>query len=115
MPVARRGPAPYTGPMLHPPQIRAARALLNWSQRELAAAAGISEITVKKIELRGGGHSSTHDAIRQAFANAGVEFIFAGARSLDGGAGVRLAPSASGASAGSRPALRRKPTTVDRA
>lgn len=71
-------------------QIRAARALLGWRQRELAAAAGVSEISVKNAE---GGtvdlQASTLGAIQTAFDRAGVVFLDAG-DTRNGGPGVRL-------------------------
>ena len=71
-------------------QIRAARALLGWSQSVLADAAGISLPTVKRIEQHGDeliGTARTNENMRMAFARAGVEFI---AEDRDGGRGVRL-------------------------
>jgi len=57
-------------------QIKAARALLDWSQDDLASSSGLSVATIRKIEL---GHISPRDKtahdIRQAFENAGLEFI----------------------------------------
>jgi transcriptional regulator with XRE-family HTH domain len=57
-------------------QIRAARALLDWSQDDLAAASGLSVATIRKLEL---GHISprgeTTRAIRQSFEDAGLEFV----------------------------------------
>ncbi len=57
-------------------QIRAARALLDWSQDVLAEAAQLSVATIRKIEL---GHisprSETTGSIIAAFENAGLEFI----------------------------------------
>ena len=57
-------------------QIRAARALLDWSQDDLAASSGLSVATVRKLEL---GHISprgkTTESIRRAFDDAGLEFI----------------------------------------
>lgn len=70
-------------------QIKAARALLGWSQEELAAKAQISIPTVKRLEARDGplgGRSETGDKIRKALQVAGVEFI----DENGGGAGVRL-------------------------
>lgn len=70
-------------------QIKAARALLGWSQEELAAEAQISIPTVKRLEARDGplgGRSETGDKIRKALQVAGVEFI----DENGGGAGVRL-------------------------
>lgn len=57
-------------------QIKAARAMLNWSQEDLADAARLSIATVRKLEL---GYISprlsTTSVIRQAIEKAGVEFI----------------------------------------
>jgi transcriptional regulator with XRE-family HTH domain len=70
-------------------QIKAARALLDWSQEELAAAAQLSIPTIKRLEAGDGplgGRSETGDKIRKALQVAGVEFI----AENGGGAGVRL-------------------------
>jgi predicted transcriptional regulator len=59
-------------------QVKAARALLAWSQADLARAAGISEPTVARLESGDGdlgGRASTTDAIMRAFEAAGIEFI----------------------------------------
>ncbi len=68
-------------------QIRAARGLLRWEQQDLAAAAGISVQTVKRLEKTPGkvsAHTRTVEAIGKAVEAAGVEFT-------DGDApGVRL-------------------------
>lgn len=65
----------YSGP-LGSRQIKAARALLDWSQDDLAAASKLSVATVRKLEL---GHISprgeTMQNIRRAFEDAGLEFI----------------------------------------
>jgi len=73
-------------------QIRAARALVGWKQRELAAAAGISEISIKNAE-RGlvDSRGSTLNAIQQAFDRAGVIFLD-NSDTRSGGPGVRLKP-----------------------
>ncbi len=55
-------------------QIRAARALANWSQGKLAERAGISKQSVNRIE--GGGMDarfSTMNALADALRSAGVE------------------------------------------
>ncbi len=68
-------------------QVKAARALLGWSQKDLAEASGVSEPTIKRLEASGGelgGRQATADAIRTVLEAAGVEFT-------DGDApGVRL-------------------------
>lgn len=75
--------------MFSPSQIRAARALVGWSQTEVAAAAGLSIPTVKRAEADGGIRVSDDAlvAIANALKKAGVEFI----SENGGGAGVRLA------------------------
>lgn len=57
-------------------QIRAARALKNWSQSDLAELSGLAVPTIANIEA-GKQHPSTKtiDAIIQTFTNAGIEFI----------------------------------------
>jgi len=61
-------------------QIRAARALVGWSQDELATAAGLHTNSVKHWEGRGrigGGHAV--DAMQTALAGQGVRFTDGGA------------------------------------
>ncbi len=71
-------------------QLRAARALLRWSQSTAAEHAAISLETVKRLERMTGNltrvHVETIEALQQAFEAAGVEFIQANG----GGPGVRL-------------------------
>ncbi|MBJ6125873.1 GAF domain-containing protein [Microvirga splendida] len=57
-------------------QIRAGRALLNWSVRELADASGISATTIKRIEAQGSDivRKASIDAIRRAMEGRGIEF-----------------------------------------
>ncbi|MDX1736672.1 MAG: helix-turn-helix domain-containing protein [Alphaproteobacteria bacterium] len=61
--------------MISPEQIRAARAIINAKQSELAEAAGISLATLNNIE-RGLGdpRTSTLQAIHDALGKAGIEF-----------------------------------------
>lgn len=71
-------------------QIKAARALLGWSQPQLVAASGVSLPTIVRMESSvGPGRSSAAnvDAVRQSLETAGVIFLPA---DDDGGAGVRL-------------------------
>lgn len=88
-------PAPvtidYPAGMLTPGQIRAARSLLGWKQTDLAAASGVSEISIKNIE-RGATDSrgSTLAKVQNAIEAAGVEVIPADGASIAGGPGVRL-------------------------
>ena len=70
-------------------QIRAARALLDLMQRELAQLADVSLLTVKRFEAQGGkiaGRAETIEAVQRALERRGVEFI----EENGGGAGVRL-------------------------
>jgi transcriptional regulator with XRE-family HTH domain len=58
-----------------PAQCRAARALLNWNQEKLAAAAQVSVNTVRNFEQeKSAPQRSTLDVIRRALEAAGVEF-----------------------------------------
>ena len=74
--------------MFSPSQIRAARALVGWSQTQVATAAGLSIPTVKRAEADGGIRVSEEAlvAIACALKKAGVEFI----AENGGGPGVRL-------------------------
>ncbi len=57
-------------------QIRAARALLNWSQGDLATRAGLSQTGIARIENGiNTPNTSTMDKIIGAFDDAGIEFI----------------------------------------
>lgn len=71
-------------------QIRAARAILNWHQSELASRSGVSLVSIKNLE-RGAvdARSSTLQKIRDAFEDGGVVFLEGGVN-RDGGPGVRL-------------------------
>ena len=75
-------------------QIKAARALLAWSQGDLAAKSGVSEPTVARLESAEGplgGRSATIAAICNAITDAGVSFV-----TRDGGAtGVMFSPNPS--------------------
>ncbi|MBO9100328.1 MULTISPECIES: helix-turn-helix domain-containing protein [unclassified Rhizobium] len=71
-------------------QLRAARALLRWSQQDLSDRCQVSVPTIKRLEAMEGelsGHSNTIKAIETALIEAGVKFI----PENGGGAGVRLA------------------------
>lgn len=70
-------------------QMRAARALLGWSQGDLAGAAGVSLPTIKRLEPGDEALSGSHqtiDAIRRALETAGVIFVAENGE----GPGVRL-------------------------
>lgn len=85
--------------MLTAAQIKAARALLDWSQPQLAEAADLSPQTIKRMEgPKGPGKSTAEnvDAVRRALEMAGVEFIPSGAYQGEGGPGVRLKEQAQG-------------------
>lgn len=75
--------------MVTPDQLRAARALLGLSQPQVAEAAKVSTMTVKRAEGSGKPPASADamNAIRAALEAAGVQFI----PQNGGGAGVRLA------------------------
>lgn len=64
--------------MIQPNQVRAARALLNMSQTELAESAGVGVATVRRLEGAVGSLRITVDAMRriqQALNAAGISFI----------------------------------------
>jgi transcriptional regulator with XRE-family HTH domain len=68
-------------------QCRAARALLEWNQQELAREASVGIVTVHQFESGvSQPRRATLDVIRRAFESAGVEFI----DENGGGPGVRL-------------------------
>lgn len=71
-------------------QVRAARALLRWEQRDLAEASGVSLPSIKRLETQPGplaAQERTIGELRKALEKAGIEFI----AENGGGAGVRLA------------------------
>ena len=71
-------------------QLRAARALLGWSQTELANQAGMSLPTVKRVETERGPKVSDEARLRYSARRVGgVEFI----DQNGGGPGVRLRKS----------------------
>lgn len=62
--------------MITPEQIRAARALLNWKQSDLAEKSGISLPSINNIERNiGSPRLSTLEALRGALQSAGIDFI----------------------------------------
>ena len=71
-------------------QCRAARALLGWTAAEVATAAGIGIMTVKRFEGGQTVNAVSIGKIRLALVDAGITFIAAGERSQDGGDGLRL-------------------------
>ena len=57
-------------------QIKAARAILGWSQGELAAATGLSVTTIRNLESGDmSPRNTTANIIRRAIEDAGMEFI----------------------------------------
>lgn len=70
-------------------QIRAARALVGWSQKQLAEQSGVSLPTVKRLEAvdgEVGGYRSTSTKLIEALEDAGIIFISENGE----GQGVRL-------------------------
>ena len=71
-------------------QIKAARALLGWSQDDLASGSDLSIPTIKRLEAAEeeiGGRQESREAIVGALQEGGIEFI----AENGGGIGVRLA------------------------
>jgi transcriptional regulator with XRE-family HTH domain len=69
-------------------QVRAARALLRWEQKDLSRESGVSHATIRRLETIPGplaAHASTLEKIRAAFERGGVVFI----DENGGGAGLR--------------------------
>lgn len=70
-----------------PAQCRAARAMLEWSQQELANRAKVARKTLADFEgAKSVPYPRTLDDVREALESAGVEFI----PENGGGAGVRF-------------------------
>jgi transcriptional regulator with XRE-family HTH domain len=68
-------------------QCRAARALLGWSQQQLADKAGVGIVTIHQLEAgTSQPRRATGDVVLRALEAAGVEFI----DENGGGPGVRL-------------------------
>ena len=78
--------------MISTRQIKAARVLLGWEQRDLANASSLSLPTIQRMEKLGIERSTVANAqkLQAAFEAAGVAFI----QENGGGAGVRLAQRA---------------------
>jgi transcriptional regulator with XRE-family HTH domain len=69
-------------------QIRAARALLRWSGKDLAEKTGLGFSTLMRLEVLEGvpsAQAKTLETIQKAFEEAGIEFI----GTPEEGAGVR--------------------------
>lgn len=72
-------------------QCRSARALLNWSAADLAEAAGLGPVTVRRFESGQPVQSGSIDTMRRALEAAGILLIDEGTSSPKAGYGVRLA------------------------
>ena len=74
--------------MITSDQIRAARALLRWSGKDLAEKTGLGFSTLMRLEVLEGvptAQAKTLETIQKAFEKAGIEFL----GSPEDGAGVR--------------------------
>jgi transcriptional regulator with XRE-family HTH domain len=70
-------------------QIRAARALLDWSRQTLSDNSGVGISALMRLESANGipgGNIKTFEAVQKAFEKAGIQFI----GTPDDGPGVRL-------------------------
>jgi transcriptional regulator with XRE-family HTH domain len=70
-------------------QIRAARALLDWSRQTLSDSSGVGISALMRLESANGipgGNIKTFEAVQNAFEKAGIQFI----GTPDDGPGVRL-------------------------
>ncbi len=79
--------------MITSAQVKAARALLNIDQRQLAEAAGLSLPTIQRMEAGEGNVRGNIDSlvkVVEALEGAGIELIGEGATSTGDGRGVRL-------------------------
>lgn len=84
-------------PMLTAGQIRAARALLNLKQGDVAKGSGLSLTSYSYIESgRSDPRRSTLEAVQAFFESRGVRFLAEGQISPGGGPGVRLEPAGKG-------------------
>jgi len=80
--------------MLTSHQLRAARALLGWSARDLSERAGVNITTVQRMESREGqvrGNIATLEKITRVLETSGIEFL-----AEDDSQGVRLTGAAHG-------------------
>ncbi len=79
--------------MITASQLRAARALLDVDQRELAKRCGLSLPTIQRMEASDGVVRGNVDSLMKlvdALTTDGIELIGEGATSSGGGRGVRL-------------------------
>lgn len=78
--------------MITSAQIRAARAMLNWSRDKLSAHSEVGISALMRLESSEGvpsGNIKTFESVQKAFENAGIEFI----GTPENGAGVRWKPT----------------------
>ncbi|TAX63358.1 XRE family transcriptional regulator [Rhizobium ruizarguesonis] len=78
--------------MLKPSQCRAARALLDWTQRDVAERTSISAVSIRAFEKGGDMRESNLRLLRLTFEAAGILFQADGEVTA-GGIGVRLRSS----------------------
>ena len=78
--------------MITPAQCRAARALLKWTQEDLAARSGVSVTTIRTFETEAtAAYARTRETLKATLETAGIEFIDEGeVPESAGGQGVRL-------------------------
>jgi PAS domain S-box-containing protein len=77
---AHVSPQPSADDQVMPWQVRAARGILEWSVRELAAASGVSVSTIRRVEVGESHDSRLLSSIRSTLEQAGIQFV----RSADG-------------------------------
>lgn len=72
--------------ILDPQKMRAARAVLNWTQKELALRAGVSHGSITRFELSNSATMMRNNilAIQRVFEAAGITFHGAGLEWSDG-------------------------------
>jgi transcriptional regulator with XRE-family HTH domain len=76
--------------VITPGQCKAARALLGWTQQELAERSGVGVVTIHQLETGANQpRRATVDVVERALQAAGIEFI----EENGGGPGVRLKKS----------------------
>jgi transcriptional regulator with XRE-family HTH domain len=76
--------------VITPGQCKAARALLGWTQQELAERSGVGVVTIHQLETGANQpRRATVDVVERALQAAGIEFI----GENGGGPGVRLKKS----------------------
>ena len=79
--------------MISAGQLRAARAILELDQKDIAGLAGLSVPTIQRMEASDGVIRGNVDSLMKlvhALEAAGIELIAAGATSMSGGRGIRL-------------------------